>query len=754
MSEILNSLQLSPTEEKVYLYLLATGQLSTHEIAELHKLHLSEVEEAVKGLIAKNLIYANPSIVKKYTAVYPITTLSTKAKDTLDTIQNMVVEINNYAEEKFAVLDQIVKSQKEAIHELTRTVKEEVRLSTESSTSEVTADIDKLIEEIGQILNEESNTITSSSMSTTTDLSKHFQETTEKTGNIISLSVRDIVTSLNNSQQSITKTFDESSSKIQNASKTYESSLHASLDNNFGTYTKILIDTQEKINRAIALYNSAAKDNMNINNQVARDSFAGIVDTVNTRLGTHDKQTNQILEERIRNITQSITEMNDEFGKVVRERLAGLKREYEQMIETFNRNVERMFTDSNTQLEQLLATKTKTNAEKTNNLFKILKDNLDKNSNETRDEIKAREVRLGNEMKSNIEITNRKMTEANEKLTMELTNSFNKAQTDFETAKNNMNATVSRAKTDIDTKFLEAKNVAITDIGKEFKNKEENFTSVGSKVVEQIRILNNDSEIKAKNFVTETSDNAKEAIGKIEMPAKTLLNRGKQTAVRYINEQAAIFNKAIDQAQVGIEDTIIAETSEVKNQFKGYGDKYKDANRTIERLLSNLELTYRELLTKVKDIPRPELKTMTILGKDAVLKQIKDIFGRIKTKATIVYPEINDIHMKELLESNPRTRVIIISDFDPFKNADIIKKLMSKENIQLKSLAIGATEKPYYAIGRDTEECLVGSVDDSGEVVAITSDSKAFVEMVNTEFIGSIITPKTKRVSLEENNQI
>jgi hypothetical protein len=75
---------------------------------------------------------------------------------------------------------------------------------------------------------------------------------------------------------------------------------------------------------------------------------------------------------------------------------------------------------------------------------------------------------------------------------------------------------------------------------------------------------------------------------------------------------------------------------------------------------------------------------------------------------------------------------------------------MSKENIQLKSLEIGATNKPYFAIGRDAEEGLVGTLDDSGEVIAITSNSQAFVELISAEIINGIITPKTKRVTLPE----
>ncbi|MHA1532171.1 MAG: helix-turn-helix domain-containing protein [Candidatus Heimdallarchaeota archaeon] len=750
MSEILNELQLSPIEEKVYLLLLSAGQLSVHEIAEQVGGTTDEVEESIQSLIEKTLIYTNPSIVEKYNAVYPLVSLSEKAKDSIDTIQAIGNEINTYAQKRFDTLDEIVKIQKETIHDISSSAKEEIRVATESSSIEISSELDKLIEEIGQILNDEKTAISSLSLITTTDMSKHYQETTEKAGNIISSSVSEIVNTLAESESNITRTFENSSGKVTEASSVMENSLIATLDNNFGEYDKTSKEIQGKINRAMSEFDASAKDTMALSSETVTENYASIIESVHSRIGTHDKSTNQILEERIRNISDSIQDMNDDFGKVVHEKLSGIKREYDQMIETFTRTTTQMFIDANAQLEGLIAAKSKTNYDKLDNLFKILKDNLDKNATETRDDIKAKEVRLGNELRTSVEITQRKMTEINDKLNMELINSFTKINTDFETTKNIMAGTVTRAKNDINSKYLEARDSTVASISQEFKDKETAFTEISSKIIDDIRAINNISEIDGKNFIKDTEDRAKAAIARIEMPAKTLLNKGKQTAIRYVQEQSTLLNKTINDSQTGVEDTIIAETANLKNQFKGFGDKFKESNKNIERLLVNMELTYRELLTKIKEIPRPAMNTATILGREPVLNQMKEILSRVKSTVTVVYPAVSDVHLTELLNSNPRTRIIVISDFDPFKNADVIKQLMGQENIQLKSLAIGSTNKPYYAIGRDAEEGLIGTIDESDQVIGITSNSTAFVELINADIINAIITPKTKRVVLPE----
>jgi len=750
LSEIINGLTLSNNEERIYLLLLSMGQLSTTEIAQMIDGKVSEVESNINILISKDLVFTNPGIVKKFTAVYPLVSLSEKAKDTLTTVQTLGDEINAYSAEKFETLDRIVNEQKENIINITSEAKEENRLRTETATTEITSDIEKLIDDISQILNTESRAITELASSTTINISKHYQETNETAGNSISSAVSDVVNSLNNAQTEITKSFDESTAKVGTAADVMDNSLQALLDNNLNENVSVNKEIHGKLNRAIEEYNKAALDNVNLSGQTISDNYAGVIDAVNTRLATQGQETNQILGERIRNISDSMGEMNDEFGKLIKDKLNGVRREYQQLIESLTRNVETLFEDANAQLQSSIAAKTKANEDRLNDLFKLLEENLERNASDTRMEVKNKENRVSTELKASAEITNRKMTEINEKLSMEITNNFNKTRTDFETNKNDMSQKISLAATDFKSKYHEARDATQVSVAKEFQSQETIFTSIGSKMLEDNRTLNTSSEAKTKNFIKDTEERAISAIGKIEIPSKTLLNRGKQAALKAVQTQSSLVTKTINDTQTGLEDTIISETSDIKNQFKGYGDKFKDSNKTIERLLANTELTYRELITRVKDVKRPTVTTSILLGRDAVLNQMEEILSRVKSTVTIVYPKINDVHLDTLLNSNPRTRIIVISDFDIFKNADLIKKLMSKENIQLKSLTTSSTIKPYFAIGRDAEEGLIASLDDSEQVIGFTSKSQAFVELISAEIINTIITPKTKRVVLPD----
>ncbi|MEA2070500.1 MAG: hypothetical protein U9O98_04340, partial [Asgard group archaeon] len=429
-------------------------------------------------------------------------------------------------------------------------------------------------------------------------------------------------------------------------------------------------------------------------------------------------------------------------------------RQYQEAIEAFNRNVDTIFSDANSQLESLLNTKTKMNAENVENLIKLLKEDLEKRVSETKTDIRSKENRLHTELTSVTETSKRKMNEIQDKLNMEVATTFNKAGSDLESNQKHILNVLNRAKTDIDTRFQEARNASLASIDQEFKEQEDIFADTGSKLVDEIRLLTSTWENKTVNLLKETKDRAQSAISNIEMPAKSLLNEGKQTAVTQIKEEEKHTEKTIEQAKSGLEDTIIAQTSNVQQQFKGFGSKFKEGNKMIEKILANFELTYRELITKIKDMPRHTMNTMSVVGKDAVLAQMKEIFNRVKSTVTLVYPKVQDIPEDLLLNSNPRTRIIVISDFDQFKNASLIKSLMSKDNIQLKSLDIDATA-PYYAIGRDhKEEGLIATLDVSGEVVGITSNSPQFVELISTEIINGVITPKTKRVTLPESEQL
>jgi sugar-specific transcriptional regulator TrmB len=750
VSEIINKLGLSTVEEKVYLHLLATGQLAIPEIAKKIGHSLQEVETALNSLMEKNLIFTNPSIIKKYSAVYPLSSLAEKAHNSLENIQQIGDEINSFSKQKMEVLEQVVRNQKDNMQTIASNVREENRISTEQVGNQIEQDIDSLVEEISQILNQEKNNLTNLSLNTLNNLSKFFQETNEKSGNIISSAVSNISNSLTDSGNTISKSFENASQKVEDASATMENSLHASLDNNFKDYHKTTNDVQEKIRIAIEDYNKAAKDNIKLNSDNLHENFDDIVKTVGTRLGLYDNESKQILDERIRNITDSMSEMNDEINKVIRDKISAVRRDYLEMMESFKRNVETMFTDAVSQLEALVAAKTKTNADKLDGLLNLMKTNLEKSATEARNEIKGKEVKITNDLRTSEQTTQRKMTEIYDKLNMELINQFNKTTSDFESSKNNMNMLVTRAKTDINTRFEEAAQNAQNSISTEFKEQEGAFTNIGSEVVDEIRTLIDSAESESKKFIKETEERAKSAIAKIEMPSKTILNKGKQATVKQVNNLSSQVNKTIEKTQSNIEDSIISETAKITTTFQGYGDKFKQNSKEIEKLLADLELTYRELLTKVKDVPKVDTRTTTLIGKEAVLDQMEKILGKVKSTVTCVYPEIGEIPVNVLLESNPRTRIIVIGDFDPFKHADIIKRLMSKENIQLKSLTIDATTRPYYAIGRDVEEGLIASIDESGEIVGVVSSSSSFVDLISNEVINSVITPKTKRVVIPE----
>ncbi|MFW9924314.1 MAG: helix-turn-helix domain-containing protein [Candidatus Thorarchaeota archaeon] len=740
------------SEERVYILLLASGQLSSAEIAKQLKMKTSEVESFIKELITKELVFTNQGIIPKYSAIYPLVSLANKAKNSIDSIQKIGNDINSFALERFDILDKIVTEQKSNLTKIVTQAKEENRVSSETATKEITSDIDKLIEEISQILSTESRAITDFANLTTVEINKHYQETTEKAGNTISLSIGEIIKNLDLSKEGINKSFLDSSVKVENAANVMNNTLQASIDLNYKEYTNNLTDTEIKIKKALEQYNAAAKDNIMLSRQTITSNYSSIISSVNTRLGVHDKQTEQILEERIRNISDTISEMSDEFAKLIKEKLMGVRREYQNMVDTLSRNVERLFTEVNTQLESLIATKTKTNQQSLENLFKLLRDNLEKNANETLEELKGKQNRISTELKATEDTSQRKMIEISDKLMMEINNNLNKSRTDFETSRTNISNISKRAKDDIISKYIEARDTAQSNISNEYKVAEDSVTSLGSKLLDDIRTLNTAVEVKSKNFIKTAQEKSTSAIAKIEMPSKTLLNRGKQAALKAIQNQNVIVNRTIDQTNTVVQDSIISETSNVKNQFKGYSEKFKESSKVIEKLLANIELTYRSIVTQVKDMPRPVFTTTTLIGKEAVLNQMDEILSRVKSTITLIYPNINDIPKAALLNSNPRTRIIVISDFDTFKNAALIRDLMTKENIQLKSLVTGSTSKPYYAIGRDAEEGLIGSVDDSGEVIGITSQSQAFVEMINAEIINGVITPKTKRVVLEENN--
>jgi hypothetical protein len=125
------------------------------------------------------------------------------------------------------------------------------------------------------------------------------------------------------------------------------------------------------------------------------------------------------------------------------------------------------------------------------------------------------------------------------------------------------------------------------------------------------------------------------------------------------------------------------------------------------------------------------------------------MFGRMKGGMTLLIPNINDIPVDLILATKTHQRITVVTLIDPTTHADLLKKLFQRPNVRIRRLDttrfIGGER--YIASDRDGEEVILGIVEDTGQIVAIASQSEAFISLIGKIVIGGTFLAQSVEIT-------
>ncbi len=138
-------------------------------------------------------------------------------------------------------------------------------------------------------------------------------------------------------------------------------------------------------------------------------------------------------------------------------------------------------------------------------------------------------------------------------------------------------------------------------------------------------------------------------------------------------------------------------------------------------------------------------KTWTITSREVVLAHIKDMIGRAKSKATLIFPFIHDVPVEMLSQLKTTTGVEVVVTDEPGLN-DRLSSIIGKGNIRVRV----RSGRDVYACVRDSEEVLLAPATDRDEdVVGVLTVDDGFVKFI-MGIIGPIFQAKTKLLRPED----
>lgn len=187
----------------------------------------------------------------------------------------------------------------------------------------------------------------------------------------------------------------------------------------------------------------------------------------------------------------------------------------------------------------------------------------------------------------------------------------------------------------------------------------------------------------------------------------------------------------------------------VQKTMDDYNSKYKEVTGKVIDPTSSLANILGSIMTVVDSTDTPISKTTHIVGKEAIIEYMKDFISRIKSKATLLVPDLSYINDDALMKLRSSIQITIISYIDPITHKDWIEKMAeATPNIILRTLGESKGSLPdFVGCEREGEEILLGTEDEgANDYVAIASASEYFVQILGNIVIAEYSRGRSKQL--------
>ncbi|MFX0151195.1 MAG: hypothetical protein ACFFAJ_10470, partial [Candidatus Hodarchaeota archaeon] len=223
----------------------------------------------------------------------------------------------------------------------------------------------------------------------------------------------------------------------------------------------------------------------------------------------------------------------------------------------------------------------------------------------------------------------------------------------------------------------------------------------------------------------------------------------KEKAIAVVNDLAKIATSQLNVTSELITASIKAEISTFETELADFTTKFKDVTRQNDEMFRNYVNSLEKLAKLISETKYPTVQTAPIISKEATLSYIHDMFDRMKGGMTLLIPDINDIPVDLILATKTHQRITVVTLIDPTSHVDFLKKLFQKPNVRIRRIDttrfIGGER--YIASDRDGEEVILGIVEDTGQTVAIASQSDAFIGLIGKIVIGGTFLAQSVEIT-------
>jgi hypothetical protein len=396
----------------------------------------------------------------------------------------------------------------------------------------------------------------------------------------------------------------------------------------------------------------------------------------------------------------------------------------------------------------------------------ILKDNLNRITEEGKDELDQNQTEISTTLdntldatfvkseksiQSQLEFLNSKTQSLITQLAENLSTIGNRVTTSSDRLLKAVNSTLTNSKTELAKLFsssktlIEEEELALqTEISQEAEKALQNQTKAVSLTETRLKratqdsirrtneslqgfkgITSTDLQQKSKTIVAtinQVFDNAKDSLVTQTQQTGRRISRTLSKERQALKTEYQTLAKEITTRAKNAETTAVNSLQLFSAQTEPTLDRLRTQAGHTEEILIGLW----ETLTKLE--PAEAERTWRIVTCEGIQNHLLDMFHRVDETITLVYPSFDEVPVTELSKVQPKSRVHIITTLNGEKERTNAQKLLQQGNIRIWD----NPNMEFYGGSRDGEEVLIApTYGNQGEIVAVVSDQASYIALFN-----------------------
>ena len=319
----------------------------------------------------------------------------------------------------------------------------------------------------------------------------------------------------------------------------------------------------------------------------------------------------------------------------------------------------------------------------------------------------------------------------------DLLNYTNDLKNELETSVENINQTFTVKLKEIRESYQTALENVGNDVIQSQNEGMENFNTKVISLKEELNDIFKRNQALEEQFIEETTSQS------IEM-----MNEMSNALHAFSSQVESLGIKSLNNIKSTMDEMKSTQMEKTKSLLDGFVSNFVQNTTMVTSQIEALANTLDGFSKIIDSTETPSIKTTTVVGKEPIVEYMADMLGRVKSKATILVPNIEMVPDEKIQQLPTRAQVTVISYIDEITHRDWIDKMHScNANVTLRTLSHGGNLPDFIGCEREGEEILLGTIDEgSNDYVAVASSSEYFVKILGNIVISDYSRGKSKQL--------